>query len=487
MRNRLLFYVNGRRHEVEDSRATWTLAEFLRQQERLVGTKIVCAEGDCGSCSVLVGRRAAAGGQLVYHTIDSCIALLFQLDLCHVVTVEGLRRSGALSPVQDAMIRCHGSQCGFCTPGFVVALHGLLEEQAGNGCRLTEPQLRTGLSGNLCRCTGYVQILEAGKSVDPARVARLADMFDEREMLAAFAALTREPVRVAARHDGVQTLVCLPRTIAQAVAFRAAHPEAKIVNGATDVGVQRNLGRIDPARFLYLGAVEELRQIELSDDALTLGGGAAWSEIERTVERVLPEYWRIVTRFGSPQIRRLATIGGNFANASPIADSLPFHYVMESQIELAGPRGRRCVPIAEFYRGYKQLDLAADELITRIHTPLPAPGYALKLYKVTKRRDMDISTVTAGIRFRPVDGMLQEVRFAVGGVGPTVVRLPRAEAYAAGRPLDASTFRKIGQIARGEIRPLADVRGGIPYRRKLVENLFVKAFHELSLEPLAAG
>jgi xanthine dehydrogenase small subunit len=486
MRDTLNFYVNGSRHEIGDSRAIWTLAEFLRQEQRLVGTKIVCAEGDCGSCTVLVGQLDAESGRLVYQTVDSCIAFLYQLDRCHVVTVEGLKLNGALSPVQDAMVRCHGSQCGFCTPGFVVALHGLLEEQNGDTCRLEEDRLRYGLSGNLCRCTGYVQILDAAKAVDPAKVARIAELADQRAMLAEFKKLRKTSVLIEAARDGAEMLIAVPRTLQEAIAFRAAHPEAKIVCGATDVGVQRNLGRIDPVSVLYLGAIEALRRIEVDGERMVLGAGATWARIERAVEQVVPEYWQVLARFGSPQIRHLATIGGNFANASPIADSLPFHYVMESQVELAGPAGTRQVPIADFYQGYKRLDLAADELIAAIHTPLPAADESLKLYKVTKRRDMDISTVTAGIRFRQHGGNVHEPRFAVGGVAATVVRLPKAEAYAAGQPFTEATFRRAGQIARGEIRPISDVRGGAAYRLQLVENLFVKAFHELSLEPLAA-
>ncbi len=202
MRHSLLFYINDQQYEIDDGRAGWTLAEFLRQECRLVATKVVCAEGDCGSCTVLVGRERPGCQTFAYQPIDSCIVFLYQLDRTHVVTVEGLTYDDILSPVQQAMVDCHGSQCGFCTPGFVTALHGMLEEQraASNGnMSLSDEQLREGLSGNLCRCTGYVQILDAGKQIEPAAVPPLAQRYDPREMLAAFHHLPTEPVHIRAR------------------------------------------------------------------------------------------------------------------------------------------------------------------------------------------------------------------------------------------------------------------------------------------------
>ena len=482
MRDHLVLFVNGKRHVVAGSRAALTLSEFLRGDLSLVGTKIVCSEGDCGACSVLVGRPSSGGDHLEYRTIDACIAFLYQLDGCHVVTVEGLKRSGVLSPVQQTMVDQHGSQCGFCTPGFVVAMHGMLENRAGNGdaARLTEAELRHGLSGNLCRCTCYVQILEAGAAINATGTSPLRDTYPEADMLAEFARLADQSV-LTEWHDGrSERRVCVPRTIDEAVQFKSRHPDAKVVCGATDVGVQRNHRRIDPEAILCLNVVAELDYVSEDDGQLVIGAGATWSRIERFVEHRVPEYHQILTRFGSPQIRNVGTLGGNLANASPIADSLPFHYVADSELELVSVRGTRRVAVTDFYQGYKQLAMEADELIVAVHTPLPADDEMLKLYKVSKRRDMDISTVTAAVLLRLDGETIARARLALGGVGPTVVRLPKVERLLAGRPFTADTMRQAGRTARGEITPISDVRASAEYRLQLAENLLAKSYYDLS-------
>lgn len=487
MRDHLVFYVNDRRYEIGDSRAEWTLAEFLRQSCRLVGTKVVCAEGDCGSCTVLVGRERPGDDQLHYQPVDSCIVFLFQLDRTHVVTVEGMSRDeDELSVVQEAMIAGHGSQCGFCTPGFVAALHGMVEqhqEVAWPEASFHEPQLRLGLSGNLCRCTGYLQILEAGKQISPAAVHRMADRYDPQPMLADFRQLPDEPIHLRAAEMELQaaTEVFLPNTLVDAVEYKARHPAARVVAGATDVGVLRNHGRLKPAPVLALNRLDAaFRQVKIhADDGMYLGAGATWTQVLETLGDRLPEFTKILLRFGSPQIRNLATVGGNLVNASPIADSLPLFYVLDAQLELISPRGTRSVPVDKFYRGYKQLDLEADELLSGIRMKLPGQAEHLKLYKVAKRRDLDISTVTLGIWFRIEDELITAARFAAGGVAPTVRRLAQAESHACGLPCSEQTFRGAGRIARTEVRPITDVRAGAEYRLQLVENLFWKAWFDL--------
>ena len=488
MRNSLVFYINDSPHEIGDHRAGWTLAEYLRNTCHLMATKVVCAEGDCGSCTVLVGRMQTNCDELVYQPLDSCIVFLFQLDRTHVVTVEGLMHGDQLSPVQQAMVDCHGSQCGFCTPGFVAALHGLVEQhhaQCNGEATLADEELRYGLSGNLCRCTGYSQILEAGKSISLAQVPRLAEQFDQRPLLDALRSLPAEPVHLRCNGTPEEELseVFLPRQLAEAVRFKTEHPDAKVVAGATDIGVQRNHGKFSPRVILSLSDLVDFDAITLDEeDHLHIGAGATWSEVLANVGDRLPEVRQILRRFGSPQIRNLATIGGNIVNASPIADSLPLLYVLDAQLELIGPSGSRTVAVDQFYLGYKQLELAADELLAAIHFALPRNDERLKLYKVSKRRDLDISTATAGFWFRLDGDVIASARFAAGGVGPTVVRLPQAEAFVVGKPFDDATLREAGRVARTEVRPITDVRSDAAYRAQLVENLFAKAFFELSPE-----
>ncbi|MEL7087867.1 MAG: 2Fe-2S iron-sulfur cluster-binding protein, partial [Planctomycetota bacterium] len=368
MRDHLVFYLNGHRRTASGPETTGTLTDFLREHLRLTGTKVVCAEGDCGACSVLVGRPAptpapgnvSASGSapapgiacapetlsgkadgeptLTYRTLDACIAFLYQLDRTHIVTVEGLARDGELSAVQDAMVKCHGSQCGFCTPGFVVTMQGMLEETSdarrpaatptgNNGHhppdspahvlpQLTEDQLRLGLSGNLCRCTGYRQILDAGAAIDPAAVTTMNQRFAPAPMLEDFASLGDESVRIETTLRGVERTVFLPRTLEDAAAFRAElpGPQSAVASGTTDLGVQHSHGRHDPAAVLSLTSIPGLDAVSIENNVLLTGATATWTQIERAVEHVVPEYHEVLTRFGSPQVRNAGTIAGNLAN-----------------------------------------------------------------------------------------------------------------------------------------------------------------------------
>jgi xanthine dehydrogenase small subunit len=490
-RDRLLVYINGERHEVAGADAFLTLSDFLRLRLGQVGTKIVCSEGDCGACSVLIGRPpgdtpedapASGGGveptKLVYRAIDSCIQFMYQLDRSHVVSIEGLKRNGLLSPVQDAMVKCHGSQCGFCTPGFVMTMAGLLEDEGTQRKEtLTPDEFRYGLTGNLCRCTGYVQIIDAGCSVDPGKTARVSELYPDGPMVDAFTSHALENVAVVAE-DG--RTVALPGNLKEAIAFKAAHPGCTVVAGATDIGVQHNKGKINPQVILCLANVGEMKGISGEEDTLTVGAGTTWTEVQRHIKDRVPQFHEVLSVFGSPQIRNAGTIGGNIANASPIADSVPFLFVMGAELEIAGPGGTRRVGINDFYQGYKQFDLGADELIARVHIPLPSEAQTLRLYKVSRRRDLDISTFTAAILMELDDAgeTIRDVRIAYGGVAAVVMRLPKAEAFLAGRPFEEGVLREAGRVAGTEITPITDVRGGADFRLQLAENILAKFYFD---------
>lgn len=482
MRDHIVLFLNGSEVRVRGEESLLPLSEWLRRRKFLTGTKVVCSEGDCGACSVLVGRWDATQGGFKYRTVDSCIAFPYQMDGAHLVTVEGLSHpDGSLHPVQQAMVKCFGSQCGFCTPGFVMSMAGQFEAHKDCSGRRSEPlghdELRRALGGNLCRCTGYVQILEAGESIDPAHVEPLSARYPDAQFADRVAALSNDDVRV----DWVDEecgpgLMVAPTTLEAAVAFRTVHPQCTVVAGATDVGVLRNKGKISPRVVLSLGRVRDLDAIDVSPERLVCGARATWRDLEEALRDYEPSYHRILALFGSPQIRTMGTIGGNFANASPIADSLPFHFVMDSEIEVLGPGGQRTIPISEFYLGYKKLALKPGELISRIFTPLPAHTERLRLYKVSRRKDMDISTFTAAIRVGLDGDQITLARIAMGGVGPVVLRLRKTEEFLAGKTVSEDLFAEAGRIASGEITPISDVRGSDKYRRQLAENV-IRKFH----------
>ncbi len=479
-RDHLRLFVNGRPHEVAGADACLTLSDYLRLRLGMVGTKIVCSEGDCGSCSVLVGR--VEDGRLVYRAIDSCIQFMFQLDGAHVVSVEGMKHNGLLSPVQDAMVKCHGSQCGFCTPGFVTTMAGMLEAEGTDRTQpLTPDELRYGLSGNLCRCTGYLQIIDAGHAVDPTKTARLSELYPDGPMVEALEAHRHEDVYFA---TGDGRSVMIPASVEGAVACRAMYPGCTIVSGATDLGVQHNKGVTEFRDVLCLANVDAMRDISHADGVLTVGACVTWSRIEKYVEGLIPELHKVLTVFGSPQIRHAGTIGGNIANASPIADSLPCLFVLNAELEIVGADGSRRVNINDFYHGYKQFNLEPNELIANVRIPLPTEAQTLRLYKVSRRRDLDISTFTAAelIELDSTGQHIQNAAIAYGGVAPVVLRLPKTESFLAGKPFDESVMREAGSIARSEITPITDVRGSADYRLQLAENILVKCYHDCAGE-----
>jgi xanthine dehydrogenase small subunit len=465
MRDHLRFYLNGRPQTVRGDVAFESLTDYLRGRLGLVGTKVVCAEGDCGACTVLVGR--AAGDAVRYAPVDSCIQFLYQLDGTHIVTVEGLSQNGDLHPVQRAMVDCHGSQCGYCTPGFVMALAGWAE----GGCRDDQ---RLALTGNLCRCTGYLPILDAANAIAAEPPESVSSRYDTPALVDELRQLTLEPLSIT---DGRRTFVA-PTTLAEAVAFKAAHPTAVIVAGGTELGVLRNKRGCDPAAILTLARVPNLNSIELREDHVVIGAKVTWAQVERDLVPVLPALDPIVRRFGPPQIRAVATVAGNVVNGSPIADSLPLLMVMDAELELVGPRGSRRRPINGFYKGYKQKDMTADELLTHVILPLPTGDERLRLYKVSRRNDLDIATFGAAIRIHESDAIIRWAAVAYSGVGPIVARLPRTEAALIGKPFRELTFRHAGRIARSEVTPLTDVRGGRDFRLQLAENILTKFYFE---------
>ena len=486
-RSSVRFFVNGRPHEVEGKAAFASLSEYLRDHLRLTGTKIVCAEGDCGACSVLVGRPTLDGQRLRYRAVDACIALLPQLDATHIVTVEGLAaEDGTMTAVQSAMIDCHGSQCGFCTPGFVTTMHGMLEPDAGECCSRDDVAL--GLSGNLCRCTGYQQILEAFEQARSRGVAAMNARYDEASMLQTLNDLRCDEVVL----SGGEMRACVPRTIEAVLAYKSEHPAARLISGSTDIGVQRTHGRFHDQDWLVLTGIDELSRIGdgtvKGRSSISIGAGATWTEVLDALDERFVEFDPILKRFGSPQIRNMASIGGNLVNASPIADSIPFLFVAEATLTMRSAGGGvRNVRVDEFYRGYKDVDLRPDEIVTAVHLPLPHHDEFFKLYKFSKRNDMDISTMTAAFRLTIRDSVVHQARIALGGVGPTVVRIPDAEKALIGKPFDRDNMLTAGELAAAAITPIDDVRGKARYRQTLARNVFLKCHDDLSDQPLGAS
>ena len=482
MRDHILLFVNGKQNRIDGADAFRTLSDFLRGVLSLCGTKIVCSEGDCGSCSVLCGTPDFEAKKFSYKPIDSCIRFVYQLDGCNIVTVEGLTdnevQCGSLNGVQQSMIDCHGSQCGFCTPGFVMTMTGILEDSQ----QPTENDWRRGLTGNLCRCTGYSPIIDAGLKCEAQSSPPMNKCFEPAAMLKAIGGLASEEIKI--EFDS-QTIYS-PTTVNQAVAFLDQHPDAQVVAGATDVGVQFNKGYCEAKVWLDLNRVASLKKASNTGGAIVAGSGATWSDIETLIEEDLPQFHEILTWFGSPQIRNVGTIGGNIINASPIADSLPLMFVSDAELQLSGKGGTREVNINDFYQGYKKFDLRSGELLSQVRIPLPEDDEELRLYKISRRQDLDISSFTAAIKMKLSGSKIRSAAIAYGAVGPVVLRLPKTESFLVGKELDNKTMVAAGEIAVGEITPITDVRGGDEYRFQLARNVLLKFLHEVRPEGVLA-
>jgi xanthine dehydrogenase small subunit len=449
MRDHIIFSINGREHRIRGGEIFTTLANWLRYAAGATGTKIVCEEGDCGACTVLVRRSTNEE----FKPVNSCILSLCQLDGASIVTVEGL----GMNAVQRSMIACHGAQCGYCTPGFVVAMSAMYETRD----RVDAKQVREALTGNLCRCTGYEPIIKAALAVDGGSMPKLRDMYPD----------------VPAANDAVRIdTFFAPTTIEDAVRFKSQNPDCTIMQGGTDVGVWINKRGFAAPALLSLNKIRDLDVMREEDgNQIAAGANVTLAAFEEFVRDRIPELHRMLNIFGSLQIRYAGTLVGNIANGSPIGDTLPYLFVSDAQLELAGLSGTRMVPVNSFYRGYKQFDLRPDEIITRVFVPMVQD--TVKLYKVSRRRDLDISAFTAAIRLR-MNGRIEEARIAYGGVAPTVIRLPKTEAFLKGKSPSLDLFERAGELARSEIKPISDVRGSADYRLQLAENILSKFWYE---------
>jgi xanthine dehydrogenase small subunit len=397
---------------------------------------------------------------------------MYQLDGAHVVTIEGLTPPDGLSPIQRAMVEHHGSQCGYCTPGMVAALEGVYE--AGTSVDLSK--LRTGLTGNLCRCTGYLPILEAGLAVGPTELAPLGSRYPSRAMALELADRVTVPLRI----EHGERAFYSPIDLDEAISFLVRHPEALIVSGGTETGLARNKRGIEPRAILSLARISELARISYEKHVLSVGAGVTWTDLEDFSRDKLPLVHALTRRFGSPQVRNAGTLVGNIAYGSPVADSLCFLLITEAALEVAGPPGARRVMVEDFHRGPKQGALERAEIITRVVIPLPGPNELVRLYKISKRKEIDTSTFRAGIRIALNGRLIERAAIAYSGVGPIATRLPQTESFLVGQVFSESTFRETGKRARAEVEPISDVRGSRRFRLQLAENILVKFYQEVS-------
>jgi xanthine dehydrogenase small subunit len=461
------FVLDGKTVTVTDQSPTLTVLEYLRDIAGRTGSKEGCAEGDCGACTVVLGELAADQTTINYCAVNSCIRFLPTIDGKELITVESLQASdGALHPVQQAMVDQHASQCGFCTPGFVMSLFALYLNQSSTA----RAEVVNTLSGNLCRCTGYRPIIEAGcRMIDypePQHWSRSAA--HSTAHLAALQSIQRGTTPAnALRLSGFRA----PRTLDELAATLESAPHSLILAGGTDVGlwVTKHLRDLPP--MVYLGEVAELKEIYSTEDELRIGAAVSLSSAWSALVGLHPMLAEQAQRFASPPVCNSGTLCGNLANGSPIGDSIPALIALGAEVELRlGSRIRR-IALERLYRGYQQKDLAPGEFVVSVTVKPPAPGRLYASYKVAKRIDQDISAVNAGFSIALESGRVVDARLAYGGMAATPARASRTEAALIGQLWSSVAIDAAISALAQDFQPLTDLRASHDYRLRTAGNL----------------
>ncbi|MCV0425239.1 MAG: xanthine dehydrogenase small subunit [Roseibium sp.] len=472
MRDTIRFLKGGEIIELENVGPTETVLDYLRLRRRETGTKEGCGEGDCGACTVAIGRLI--DGKLTYQPINSCIQLLGMIDGAELVSVEDLTLDEKLHPVQEAMVELHGSQCGFCTPGFIMTLFTLYHSDTAEKSRKTVTEW---LAGNLCRCTGYRPIVDAALHAcfDTADDAfswranetkeRLQDLADSRDIFIGESS----------------NFFSAPATLDGLAALYNQHPDATIVAGATDVGLWITKHLRELPKMIWLGRIHGLDRVENSATGVLIGAMATYAATEDAMTRISPDLGELWKRIGSKQVRASGTVGGNIANGSPIGDTPPALIALGATLELQSSEGSRALALEDYFIDYGKQDRNPGEFVTGLFVPHLSANQAFRCYKISKRFDQDISSVMGAFRFTVENGTITEARIAYGGMAGTPKRAAGAEAALTGALLDdPSTWGAGMQALLTDFTPMTDMRASAEYRMETARALLAKALMEVS-------
>ncbi|MCX5568584.1 xanthine dehydrogenase small subunit [Kaistia nematophila] len=476
MRQTIRFLRRGKIVEVGNVDPMTTLLDHLRLNEGATGTKEGCGEGDCGACTVAIGR--ARHGKVVYEPVNACIQLLGMVDGAEVVAVEDLAEETELHPVQAAMVEKHGSQCGFCTPGFVMSIFSLYQ---GTDGAVGRDEINNAIAGNLCRCTGYRPIVEAALSVCASpRDDKFRKATEDTAGILNFIA---DDSDIFIGDD--KRFFAAPASIDALAALYARHPDATIVAGATDVGLWITKQLRDLPKIIHIGRVRGLDGVEDTGREILIGAAATYARVEPFMRAIDPDLGELFRRIGSKQVRASGTVGGNVANGSPIGDTPPALIALGASMELRRGDRPRVMPVEDFYIEYGKQNRASGEFVTGLLVPKLRPDQIFRCYKVTKRFDQDISAVMGAFRFTvDAEGRIQEARIAYGGMAGTPKRAKRAETALHGASIrDTAAWAKAFDALREDFTPLDDHRASASYRAETAHALLGKALIEAAGTP----
>ena len=471
VRNAIRFLRRGQVVELTDVKPSAMVLDYLRLEEKSRGTKEGCNEGDCGACTVAIG--SLRNGKVVYEPVNACILLVAQLDGKELVTVDDLSTEDGLHPVQQAMIDTHGSQCGFCTPGFVMSLFTLYHA----GEAPTRRQIADHIAGNLCRCTGYRPIIDAALQ---SCTGMATDRWARDEMQAA--------KTLTSLNDGTDvfvgtsgSFVARPADPGTLAALASEHADATIVSGATDVGLWITKQLRCLPKIILTGGVASLHEISIKADRISLGAAVTYTEAYEALGDIDPDMREVLRRLGSMQVRASGTVGGNIANGSPIGDMPPMLIALGATLHLRHGNSLRQLPIEDFFIAYGKQDRLPGELVWQIDVPKLGANEVFRAFKISKRFDQDISAVMAAFKFT-IDGRrIANARIAFGGMATTPKRARRAEAAIAGISLDdADSWISAMKVLADDYQPIADMRASAAYRMEVAQGLLRKALIEIA-------
>lgn len=474
--NHIQFLLNDRLVTLDNIDPNTNVLNYLRDNANKTGTKEGCASGDCGACTVVVAQTI--GGELHYKSLNACITLLPSLHGKQLITAEDLADGNTLHPVQQAMVDFHGSQCGFCTPGFIMSLFALHK----NFPEPSKHQTLEALAGNLCRCTGYRAILDAAA----AEKNHGPDQFERNKVqtIEALKQIQQHTIQQLSQH----TQSCFsPPNLNELSQLMIDHPHARILAGGTDIvleitQMQKQLGTI-----IYVGNVPELQLLTESDSKLTIGAALPYSEFTPVIEAYYPEFAQMIERIGSLQVRNQGTLGGNVGNASPIGDTPPVLIALDSRLTLRQGNNTRDIAIEDYFVDYKVTSQAMSEFIQAIEIPKPRANQHLKVYKVSKRFDDDISAVLAAFNFTIENDVVTAARIAYGGMAGIPARAAQCEAALVGQPWTQATIESAMSALAQDFTPMSDVRATKEYRMTVAQNLLQKAFIEMTQPQVNTG
>lgn len=472
IRSSIRFLLNHRLVELSAVSAVQTLLDFLRLDRNLRGTKEGCAEGDCGACTVLVGRLL--DGRLKYESVNACIRFVGSLDGCHIVTVDSLASPGGpLHPVQQAMVDTHASQCGFCTPGFVMSLYGLWMENP----KPSVTEIEKALQGNLCRCTGYAAIIRAAEAVSVIGDLDRDPLVAERVTIIGKLEGLKDGKRVEIGEGSERFL--LPATVDDLAEIYEAEPKARIVAGSTDVGLWVTKFMRDIAPVVHLSHLDELRRIIVDETGITFGAGVSYTDSFLLISKHFPQLIELWNRIGGQQVRNMGTIGGNIANGSPIGDTPPALIALGASVVLRKGKVSRTVPLESFFIEYGKQDRQPGEFVEAVRIPFLDENARYAAYKITKRLDEDISAVCGAFRLTfDANGKVSDAVIAFGGMAGTPKRADNAEAALIGAGWSEATIETAMDALGKDYTPLTDWRASADYRLLVAKNLLRRFYLE---------